>query len=107
ELAERRDLVVVARVLAAELVARKAEHDESLVLVRLPQRLQALELRREATLAGGVDDQQHLALVAVELDALAVDGLRLEAPYVGVHRRPFDRSAPRRDVIPPPEAATH
>src|SRR5262245_61516363 len=82
ELAERRERVVAAGVLGAELVARKAEHDEPLILVRLPQRLQAVELRREAALAGGVDDQQYLALVAAQLDALAADRLRLEAPYV-------------------------
>jgi hypothetical protein len=49
--------------------------------------LQAVELRREAALAGGVDDQQHLALVAAQLDALATDGLCLEAPHVGLFHR--------------------
>jgi hypothetical protein len=44
----------------------------------LPQLLQPLELRREAAFAGRVDDQQHLATVLVQLDRLAVDGLRLE-----------------------------
>jgi hypothetical protein len=87
ELAERRDLVVVARVLRAKLVARKAEHHQPLVLVRLPQLLQPVELRREAALAGGVDDQQHLALVAGELDALAADCLCLETPHIGLFHR--------------------
>ena len=71
ELAERGDLVVRARVLGAELVAREADHDQALVAVVLPELLEAGELRREAALARGVDDQQHLAALARELRRLA------------------------------------
>jgi len=35
ELAERRNLVVAAWILGAELVARKTEHDQTLVALRL------------------------------------------------------------------------
>src|SRR3954466_1968940 len=50
ELAEGRDLVVAARVLVAELVARKADDHQAAFAVLLPQFFQALELRREAAL---------------------------------------------------------
>src|SRR6476660_8711896 len=53
QLAERRDLVVRPRVLGAELVARKADDDETAVAVRLPELFEACELRREAALARG------------------------------------------------------
>ena len=74
ELAERRDLVLAARVLRAELVARETQHDQALVLVGLPELFQAIELGREAAFAGGVDDEDDLASVLVELDRLAGDG---------------------------------
>jgi len=43
------------------------EHGEAAILVGLVELLQPLVLGREAALAGGVDDQQHLALVVREL----------------------------------------
>ena len=61
QLAEGGDLLVAARVLAAELVARETDDHEAAVAVVLPELLEAGELRREAAGAGGVDDQQHLA----------------------------------------------
>src|ERR1022692_912129 len=67
DLAEGLDLVIGPGLLMAELVARKAEHLQAAVLVLGIKRLQALVLRREPALAGGVDDQQDLALVIAEL----------------------------------------
>ena len=64
ELAKLLDLVVGARVLAVELVAGEAKHDE---LVRvlggdsLVEFFEALELGREAAFGGGVDNEDHLA----------------------------------------------
>jgi hypothetical protein len=73
ELAELLDLLLAAWLLAAELVAREAEHLEALAVQLAVELLEALVLRREAALACRVDDQEHLALVARELDRLAVD----------------------------------
>lgn len=69
DLAELLDLVVGARVLAVELVAGKAEHDE---LVRvlfcdlLVEGFEAGELRREAAFGSGVDDEDYFARVLRE-----------------------------------------
>src|SRR5687768_2991307 len=46
------------RLLSAELVARKAKHHETLVAVLPVERFETGILRREATPAGHVDDQQ-------------------------------------------------
>src|ERR1019366_908664 len=67
DLAGGLDLVIGPGLLMAELVARKAEHLQAAVLVLGIKRLQAFVLRRKSALAGGVDDQQHLALVIAEL----------------------------------------
>src|SRR5450432_3594289 len=77
-LAELGDLLVRAGVLGTELVAREADHDQALVAIALPQPLQAAELRREAALARGVDDQEDLAALARELGRLASDRCGLE-----------------------------
>ncbi|MOA16023.1 hypothetical protein D3C78_1362130 [compost metagenome] len=61
QLAELGDRSFVTRLLLAELVAGKAEHHQALVLVGLPQLFQALVLRSETALAGGVDHQHGLA----------------------------------------------
>lgn len=71
--AELGDLGVRARLLAAEVVGRKAEDDQAAVAVLLPQRLQPLVLRSEAAARGGVDQQQDLATVALQPDLAAVD----------------------------------
>ena len=70
--AELLDLLVGAGLLMAELVAGEADDDESLVLILLVERLEAVVLRGEAALAGGVDDEQHLALVVGEAHFLAL-----------------------------------
>jgi hypothetical protein len=65
DLAEGLDLVVGARVLAAELVAGEAEELDVVgvfLLQLLVDFLQALELRREAAFGGRVDDEDDLVL---------------------------------------------
>ena len=57
----------------AELVARKAQHRETLVAVLAPQRLETLVLRREAALRSNVDDQQRLAREFAKPPFAAVD----------------------------------
>ena len=57
-----------ARLLAAELVARHAEHREALVGVLLVQLLEALVLRGEPALRGHVHDEERLVLVVVEVE---------------------------------------
>jgi hypothetical protein len=78
ELAEAGDLVVAAGVLASKLVARKAQHHQTLVAVALVQFFQPGKLRRETAGTGGVDDEQHLAFVLAQRDGAAVDGLGVE-----------------------------
>src|ERR1019366_1128405 len=72
ELTEGLDLVIGARLLMAELIAGKAKHLQAAVFVLGVKRLQAFVLRREPALAGGVDDQQDLALVIAEFLVPAV-----------------------------------
>src|SRR5579875_213267 len=66
ELAKFFDLLVRARLLMAELIAWESEDFEAAIAVLGVQLLQALVLRRVAAAAGGVDDQQHLALVSAQ-----------------------------------------
>src|SRR5690606_2719291 len=73
-LAERGDLLLAVRLLLAELVAGKTEHHQAALAITLPQLLQSLVLRRETTLAGGIDHQQHLGRIGGESLALPVDG---------------------------------
>ena len=60
---ELADGFAVARLLPAELVARKPEHAEPLVPVLPVQGFKAGVLRRKTAFTGGIDDQQHLAAV--------------------------------------------
>src|SRR5580658_5384994 len=55
------------RLLAAKLVARKAEHRKSAILIRPKKLLQARILRRESALTGRIHHQQHLATVGFEV----------------------------------------
>jgi len=71
-LAELGDLGVRARLLRAELVGREANHRQALVGVSLVELLQAVVLRRQAALRGGVDQQHHLAAEVGQLAARAV-----------------------------------
>jgi hypothetical protein len=61
-LAHGAGLLVVLRVLRAELVARETNDDETLVLVLLVELLKSVELRGEAALGGRVEDEEDLAL---------------------------------------------
>ncbi len=65
-LAEGLDVVVRARLLAAEAVAWEADNIEAQVVVLLVELLQALVLRGEAALGRNIHDQHHLALKLLE-----------------------------------------
>src|SRR6478672_2293770 len=69
--AELGDLFGVARLLAAELVAGKAEHGKAARRQLAVQRLQPLILRGEAAFARGVDDEQHLSLELLQGNVLS------------------------------------
>jgi len=73
-LAKTSDLVVAAFVLRPKLVAGKAQHHQAPAAKLLVQRFQTSELRREATCAGGVHDQQGFAGQVFQCERLAVNG---------------------------------
>src|SRR5262245_61196176 len=66
------DLGRAAGLLAAEVVRRHADDQQTLVAVALPQLLKAGILRRVAALRGGVDDKDRLAGVLGEAKVAAV-----------------------------------
>lgn len=75
DLAEGLDLVVGTGVLAAELVAGESEDFKVLRVLRLEllvEFLEALELRSEATLGGGVDGEDDLAFERGKRERLAL-----------------------------------
>src|SRR5471030_51638 len=74
--AKAADLSGIAWFLLAELVARETQHRKPAIRVTFVQLLQTLVLRRESTLASGVHDQQHLALIAFHADGFATQGFR-------------------------------
>ena len=67
ETAELLDLLIAARLLVSELIAREAEDDESLVFVFLIQCLQTIVLRRETAFRSGINDEEHLTFVVCEI----------------------------------------
>src|SRR5665213_2531024 len=71
--AELADLFGVARFLAAELITGKSQHRKAARTQLLLQRLEAAILRGKAAGAGGVDDQEHLTLVAFQRHILAAE----------------------------------
>ena len=73
-LAESTDLVRRAGLLLAELVAGKAENLQALFLQVVIKRFQSLVLRRETALAGGVNNQQHLAFKISQSFFVATQG---------------------------------
>lgn len=77
-LAERRDLLVGARLLAGEVVGREPKHHEPVASARAIQRLGTLELGREAALRRRVDHEDDAAFVVGDVVRLAVEAL--EAP---------------------------
>ena len=87
----------------AELVAGNAQHGESPIGVLLVDAFEALVLRRQAALAGDVDDQDSLALVVAEAPGLALQGSDLDVMDGHVRLRSTKRSrfvVARRSVRP-------
>ena len=77
--AELLDLQVGAGLLAHEVVGREGQDAETLVLVLAVERFEFLVVAiGEAALRRDIDDEEHVALVLVELHLLAVDGFDLE-----------------------------
>jgi hypothetical protein len=72
ELAELRNLLRRARLLVAEVVARESEDGEPFRRQLAIQFFESFVLRREAALAGHVDDQRHLALEDAEVGRFAI-----------------------------------
>src|SRR3954452_8047389 len=69
--AELLDLPGIARLLTAELIARKSQHRKAARRERLMQCLKAFILRRESAGARGVDAQQYLTLEPLQRHLLA------------------------------------
>ena len=68
----------------AELVGWEGQNFETLAVVLLIDLFQAFVLRCQAALAGGVDDQENLALVGIgQLDFFAVNIFDFVIQYVG------------------------
>src|SRR5690242_11669052 len=72
------DLGFLARLLLAELVARKTQHLHALVGIFAMQGLQPLVLRREPTLARNIYDQKQLAAIIAKRTLMAVNVARRE-----------------------------
>jgi hypothetical protein len=81
--AEVANLVVRSRLLVPELIARKPEHHEAGGVMLPVKRLEAAVLRRVSALARHIDDEQHLASIAIEAHGGAVDGLHIEVVQAG------------------------
>ena len=91
--AKRLDRRLVVRLLAAEVVRRHAEHDQSALAVAFPERLQFLVLRRETAERRRVHEQQRPAGVVGERQRRSVDPAEIElVRRTGV---PGHRQAPR------------
>src|SRR5262245_64039177 len=76
--AERPDLLLAARLLGAELVARKSDDGKVLVGELAVHELEVGVLRRQAELARNVDREHHLALETSEQVSMTVDSMNLE-----------------------------
>ena len=76
--AEFRNLVVGTGFLAGELVAREADNHQTLVLILLVERLQAVVLRGEAAFGSGIDNHQDFAFELGEIHFGAPVALGLE-----------------------------
>src|SRR4051794_8502488 len=79
--AEGFDLGVAARLLAAEIVGRKTEHEQTAVPIFGVERLEPLILWGQAAFRGGVDDEQDLSRIIAQgrrsaIDRLERDGLQ-------------------------------
>ena len=78
QLTELAYLIVSAWILLCKLVAWESDDNEALVLILFIQLLQTLELRSETTLAGCVDNQQHLTFELGEIQFLTFARKSLE-----------------------------
>ena len=78
------DLLVGARRLPLELVARYVDDLQTLVVAVVIDLLEVLVLRGEATPGGSVDDHDHLALVLLEIEVGSIGGGN--AVVVDAHR---------------------
>src|SRR5688572_20272628 len=76
--AEPLNLGLRARLLPAELIAGKAEYDQSVILVRAEQRFEALVLRGKSALARDVHDEERLSAIRGERLRVARDGLHVD-----------------------------
>ena len=70
--------VVGSRFLCAELVAGKAQHGEAGGGIFVMKRTQTCVLRREASSAREVDDEEHLAAVVGKAHLFSADGPHAE-----------------------------
>ena len=79
--AELPDLTGRTGLLAAEVVARDADHHEALVLPSLRELLEARVLAGEAAATGDVDHEDRLALPVLHLEGLALERRRLDVEH--------------------------
>ena len=100
-LAKGADLLCIARLLRAELVAGEAQHRQTLGAVTLVQRLQAGVLRCEPAFAGGVDDEQHAASQIGQVQRLAIERGDCEVSKRGFGHG-FSHAARRQASASPP-----
>jgi hypothetical protein len=70
---ELEDLLVGARLLSAELVARKGEDGEPGCFVVFMERTQTCVLAGEASITGNVDDETDAATVGLECNLVTGD----------------------------------
>ncbi len=70
---ERSNLGVAARLLAFEVIGRKAQHFKAVGALRLVQAFQSAVLRRETTLRCHINHQQDLATILREAAVLTVN----------------------------------
>ena len=79
ELTEFLNLAVTAGILLLELVTGEANDDETLITILLIEFFKAGKLRRKATLAGRIDDEEHFPakLFKIQFLALAREGFEV------------------------------
>ena len=71
--AELRDFLVGSRLLAREVIGRKAEHDKAALTIVAIKLLKSLILGRQPALRGNVDHQQNLAAIISKCRRFAAD----------------------------------
>src|SRR5690606_33603698 len=81
QLAELTDGRLITRLLMTKLVAGKTEHFQATLAILFEQRLQTLVLRGKTAFAGGIHNQQNLALILRQVDILTGNILSSEIKY--------------------------